>query len=155
MVGGARSPTDELTLMAVFSPAHLRLTIRNSSDLSVLRERGRTWRTIEIPALDDAERHYWERQLIRYRNACGCDSAAGAMLLSIVGYPVAIALFTDDFWQRPLSFCGIGALIVVIGTIAGKVLGVLYARLRFRLVVSALESRLHAKSVCTARNSCT
>ena len=97
---------------------------------------------LELPGVEGPEKAKLERRLSRYYFACGCEVAAVATFLALVG--LAVTTFRTGLagvtWRGAL----LGAAIVLAAAGAGKAVGLGYARWRLRHAVADLERRLGA-----------
>lgn len=96
-----------------------------------------------IPA-DEAE--YWVSRIRSLSRECGCSLGARFMVAALVLYPAAWLWTLRSFlaiWQALL----VAAAVVFSAMGLGKLLGVLFARLRLRRVARQLQVRLAAASL--------
>ncbi|MGE5763863.1 MAG: hypothetical protein ACM3ZF_08320 [Mycobacterium leprae] len=117
------------------------LHLDGSASLARLRAPStrRTVRSIVVsdPDLAPPTRASLERRLNRWYFACGCEQGSVAVLLTLVAGIVGGLLHGFDgplVWWRVM-------LYVVAAALAGKVLGLAYARLRLRSLCRRLEER--------------
>jgi hypothetical protein len=97
---------------------------------------------LALDSLESTERARWEARINKHYRACGCGSAALALVATLLLGGAALALYRDLLMQRPFLAGGLGlaALIASLGT--GKAFGLWIARLRLRSTVSSLQQRL-------------
>jgi hypothetical protein len=85
---------------------------------------------------DVAER---ERRIRRWRSACGCGTSAAFLISSLLGYLALVVCNSPWIPHGFLRRFGVGLLSVLTATVAGKILGITYARIRLRREVAALN----------------
>ena len=109
--------------------------------LEELRRHRRGKVRLEIPGLPDAAAH--EARLNRLLMACGCTEGSVGLLIAL---PIAITFGLVSTW--PLGSGGriaVGLAIVVAGSLAGKLVGLMRARAALRAEISAIEATLGAQ----------
>jgi hypothetical protein len=97
---------------------------------------------LELPGVEGPEKARLERRLSRYYFACGCETAAVATFLALLG--LAATTFRTGLsgvtWRGALF----GAAIVLAAAGTGKAVGRGFARWRLRRAVADLQHRLGA-----------
>ncbi len=97
---------------------------------------------ISVAGLTPEEQFTWQSKLDGYARSCGCDFGAGATGLAILTCLVLIGLNLDLLWARPLSTIAGVVCFIGLSAGAGKGLGLLYARIRFRRTLRSLQRHL-------------
>lgn len=98
--------------------------------------------SLRIDGLGERESARFERLLTRYRSACGCEAGAAGLVLFGGGYPLYVALTEGMSGVRSFANLVIWLALSVAGAVAGKGLGLSFARLRLRVVVHELIGRI-------------
>ncbi|ACL65251.1 hypothetical protein A2cp1_1909 [Anaeromyxobacter dehalogenans 2CP-1] len=122
------------------------LTVHTANELGgILFGRARRHARRVVLAFEDmplAERNRWERRINRYDRACGCGSAALALVVALATGGVLASYHRELVFQRPL-LAGGGALLALVAAIGvGKSVGLLIARQQLKWTVSSLRHRL-------------
>lgn len=100
---------------------------------------------IYLQSLPADEATDWEQRLERHRRNCGCRAGSVAMLFAIALWIVYSVLpHTVRSWQRTI---GMGILVLFVSGLAGKLIGLALARIRFNLTVRNLRKRTCAPTI--------
>ena len=100
-----------------------------------------------LGSLPEDESMAWKRRLERHRADCGCRIGSLTMLCATAawtGYSL-LSQAAERHWQRCLWM---GLLILLVSGVAGKIIGLAVARVRFNLTVRDLKSRTSAGRSC-------
>jgi len=97
---------------------------------------------LALDALAPEERIAWERRINSNFRACGCGSAALALVAAfLVGGAVAV-FHHELLTQRPLVVSAVGLLMLLAALGLGKAAGLWIARVRLRSAVASLQRRI-------------
>jgi hypothetical protein len=94
---------------------------------------------LELQGLSEDENGAWSSQLNASYRACGCPGAAAGLALALAGY-VLFLVGTKGLAASGWPEAGIGLLILGIGSATGKLLGIAWARTRFRRQLERLAA---------------
>jgi hypothetical protein len=117
------------------------LCIRTPGDMNTLLKTFRRYDSIRIihPTLPSEERQVWERRLADTYTACGCEIGAIGFIAA-VGLAFARGIASPHpFTWRNVAFAGASCFALAI---AGKIVGIVYARIRLWHLVRNLQGRL-------------
>jgi hypothetical protein len=88
---------------------------------------------LELPGIPADEAEMWQARLNAYRNDCGCSTGAIFTCLALGAVLVYVAVCALSMpLADTLRATGVGALVIVLGGAAGKLVGLLVARLKFK-----------------------
>jgi hypothetical protein len=99
-----------------------------------------SWVQVRLPGFPEDENTRFQREVERYGTACGCDTGATAVLLSLAAFAVGwpAAGFPGGIVAGVL-----GALVALLaGGALGKAWGLMRARRRFDRAVQGVLARL-------------
>lgn len=128
------------------------IIVRNKRDLdSLLRQRAivllprhRRQIKLQIDGLHESDTAYWERKINRIYYYCGCGEGALSLFLGtplILGY-----FFLFSNYHGPFFYIFSFFLSIFILAIGGKILGIIFAKIRLRRNIAALNSLIeHTK----------
>lgn len=115
------------------------LIVETRSDFVTLR----TWRhprvVVRLADLTKSEIGEWETRLNKLLDECGCSAAAFSMLVCAVLYGIGVGLGVRWLPQHLGTRIGVGVGVLCAGVIAGKVVGIGWARYRYGVAVRQLE----------------
>ncbi len=138
------------------SPARLPMFINTIDDVYLLLNASQKHQrmpkgqlTINIDRLDENERLRYGHKLNKFAHSCGCMEGGVFALIALM-IAVAYTLFKilNGAWLELIPII-LGSLVLIpICALAGKIVGQLFARLRFRRTcISLIQSLTHQKSL--------
>lgn len=101
-----------------------------------------SFQTLVASGLPPGQATRWIAETHALRTSCGCETGAWFMAVAVVGYPVLW------YWQLRASLASpwaavlAGLIVVFIAAGAGKVTGLLVARLRLRSRTTRMQHHL-------------
>ncbi len=126
-------------------PDAIRVQTPHDLDRVLSADRRRAARVVlALESLHTDERAAWESKINGYYRACGCGTAALALVVAfLIGGALAV-WYHDLLLRHPVvvTLLGLAALLGALGL--GKALGLWIARLRLRATVASLRRRLIA-----------
>lgn len=105
-----------------------------------MRPRGTARVRIEADTVARERAEAWEKRLNRDYNACGCDTGAVGMLAGVVGYVVWLSLQPGGVTGRGWGALWLGLGVAAAATAAGKLVGLVAARLRIGRTIREIDS---------------
>lgn len=97
---------------------------------------------LALDSMEPVERERWERRINGYYRACGCGSAAVALLIALLAGAALLVADYDLLAAHPFTVIGLGVVALLAALALGKALGLWIARLKLRSTVSSLRRRL-------------
>lgn len=104
----------------------------------IWRAHGRTSFKLEVDGIPPDAAQYWEERLERYYTACGCETGSAFMLATLLSYIVVLG--ANGFGTLQWRDLGVGLALTTIAAIAGKIVGLLYARRHLTSTAADLAS---------------
>jgi hypothetical protein len=100
---------------------------------------------LRLPQLDPAKHRELQSAVQRHSKACGCREGGWGAALLLVMYSFAMVL---NVWRPRSTFsaAAAGFGVAALGALAGKVLGLAYARLSLRYALRAAMKELRTTS---------
>src|SRR5947207_4260196 len=113
------------------------IAIRDVAELEslwtvLLSSREKRLVSVDLPALSPVEAESWRRRINRDAFACGCGTAAGALVLALLTVLTVGEVRADQFFRTPARWSIVGAGFVLACTLVGKAIGIRLASLRLR-----------------------
>ena len=102
---------------------------------------------LDVSHLDPDESERWERALNRYAFSCGCELGSAFLVAAIIAYLGVRALQPLGLGAIGWQQVGIALAIGVVAALVGKLVGLLYARIRLQLTVEGLHRRLTSRDI--------
>jgi hypothetical protein len=130
-----RSPTTEV----IRSVEELRTLSRGPSLLRFLQQVPNT--RFELPELSDDRNRDATTRLSNYRDACGCFAGGLVMGLAVIGFFTAFAMSGRGISDVRLSDLLVFLSLFIVSTLAGKAIGVLWARIRAIQLIRRLATQ--------------
>ncbi len=87
---------------------------------------------LELAGIKDEELVSWQMKLNSYINECGCSMGAKFMQGSVALYLVIILVWPDIIVMSILNKLLVGFGVLILGAIAGKIIGLSMARIMFK-----------------------
>jgi hypothetical protein len=100
---------------------------------------------VSLSAFNDVELQRLTEKLSRLQRSCGCRAGEIGTLLALVA--VAYCWLAAGWASSPLVVLrsvGLSVAMVLVGGGLGKVVGLVFARLRYRMLVRRLALRTHS-----------
>jgi len=97
---------------------------------------------LALDSLASAEQARWETRINEHYRACGCGSAALALVATLLLGGAAAVFYRELLMQRPFVAAGLGFLALLASLGVGKTVGLWIARMRLRSAVLSLRRRL-------------
>lgn len=97
---------------------------------------------LQLEGLTASETESWQRTLNSHFSACGCKTGTILMALAIELYVLFLSLSMGDVSRLTWLHFVAGGLIGLLGALAGKILGLGWARYQFKKTVARLSLRL-------------
>jgi len=88
------------------------------------------------------EQSQWEKRINANYRACGCGSAALALVTTTLALGTIASVDFDLFVRRPVMAGGLTMIALFASFVVGKAIGLTVAHLRLKGVVSSLRRRL-------------
>lgn len=98
---------------------------------------------LKLPELSPDENQMTGNQINRYNNACGCETGSLFMSLTLISTVAAYFISGGKFSTITFSQVLWGAGITLFAALAGKGIGLLFARWKLIKLSDSLEERLN------------
>jgi hypothetical protein len=131
----------DVTKVAQLPPARPEVILTSASELtrwasSIRVKRAQIRLRLSLPALSQQEHLYWQQQIERLYNDCGC-SAATVSLLGVIVVIIAYAALIG--FEQPIWLVVLGTVVATgVALFVGKIIGHAWSRRELRRQVAQL-----------------
>lgn len=141
------SRNDAATTWRSGSKADPATIIRSLADVERLRDQpwpllSKRRISVQLDTLDPRQSRYFETRLNQLAAGCGCKSGSAAAVLALTAYIGALLVTTGWPIHWTASNLVWGGMIFLSGAVAGKLLGLIRARIRLIRELDHLWARL-------------
>ena len=97
---------------------------------------------LNLPGQSDEDNKQWTKILMKDYNPCGCTMGGKFVLSSLAISTIYLVFQFQNLFTEPLKIFGQIILFVFVMGLVGKLLGILFSKLKFRNNVEQLKAKL-------------